>query len=145
MKLDHIAIIASDYQKALAFYGILGFQEIERVKRPFDIMGMLECDGVWIELFEKAAPARLTEPEALGLRHIAFATDDLDKKLEQLHPKRNRNRGNTHRPARQTIYLFEGPGWTAHRNQGGIAEEIINSICQLFFLTSAAQSAKIRL
>lgn len=110
MKLDHIAIIASDYQKALAFYGILGFQEIERVKRPFDIMGMLECDGVWIELFEKAAPARLTEPEALGLRHI-----------------------------------FEGPGWTAHRNQGGIAEEIINSICQLFFLTSAAQSAKIRL
>ena len=36
MKLDHIAIIASDYQKALAFYGILGFQEIERVKRPFD-------------------------------------------------------------------------------------------------------------
>lgn len=60
MKLDHIAIIASDYQKALAFYGILGFQEIERVKRPFDIMGMLECDGVWIELFEKAAPARLT-------------------------------------------------------------------------------------
>lgn len=85
MKLDHIAIIASDYQKALAFYGILGFQEIERVKRPFDIMGMLECDGVWIELFEKAAPARLTEPEALGLRHIAFATDDLDKKLEQLH------------------------------------------------------------
>ena len=85
MKLDHIAIIASDYQKALAFYGILGFQEIERVKRPFDIMGMLECDGVWIELFEKAAPARLTEPEALGLRHIAFATDDLDKKVEQLH------------------------------------------------------------
>ena len=85
MKLDHIAIIASDYQKALAFYGILGFQEIERVKRPFDSMGMLECDGVWIELFEKAAPARLTEPEALGLRHIAFATDDLDKKLEQLH------------------------------------------------------------
>ena len=85
MKLDHIAIIASDYQKALAFYGILGFQEIERVKRQFDIMGMLECDGVWIELFEKAAPARLTEPEALGLRHIAFATDDLDKKLEQLH------------------------------------------------------------
>ena len=85
MKLDHIAIIASDYQKALAFYGILGFQEIERGKRPFDIMGMLECDGVWIELFEKAAPARLTEPEALGLRHIAFATDDLDKKLEQLH------------------------------------------------------------
>ena len=69
----------------MAFYGILGFQEIERVKRPFDIMGMLECDGVWIELFEKAAPARLTEPEALGLRHIAFATDDLDKKLEQLH------------------------------------------------------------
>ena len=126
MKLDHIAIIASDYQKALAFYGILGFQEIERVKRPFDIMGMLECDGVWIELFEKAAPARLTEPEALA-------------------PKRNRNRGNTHRPARQTIYLFEGPGWTAHRNQGGIAEEIINSICQLFFLTSTAQSAKIRL
>ena len=48
-------------------------------------MGMLECDGVWIELFEKAAPARLTEPEALGLRHIAFATDDLDKKLERLH------------------------------------------------------------
>lgn len=39
MKLDHIAIIASDYQKALAFYGILGFQEIERDKRPFDIHG----------------------------------------------------------------------------------------------------------
>ena len=86
MKLDHIAIIASDYQKALAFYGILGFQEIERVKRPFDIMGMLECDGVWIELFEKkTAPARPSEPEALGLRHIAFVVGDLDGRLAQLH------------------------------------------------------------
>ena len=66
MKLDHVAIITSDYQKALTFYGLLGFTEIERVKRPFDI-------------------ARLTEPEALGLRHLAFSTNDLDGKLEQLH------------------------------------------------------------
>lgn len=84
MKLNHIAIIVSDYPRALKFYSILGFQEIEYYDRGFDILGMLEHNGIVLEVFEKSAPARITNPEALGLRHIAFTVTDLDAHIEIL-------------------------------------------------------------
>lgn len=87
MKLNHIAIIVSDYSQALAFYELLGFHETERHDRGFDILGMLEQGGIVLEIFEKNAPARVTNPEALGLRHIAFTVDDLDAQIAKLQVK----------------------------------------------------------
>ena len=81
MVLHHTAIIVSDEVSAVRFYGILGFSVRERHERPEknDVLLFLSDGTSTLELFVKPdAPARLTSPEALGLRHIAFECDDLD-------------------------------------------------------------------
>ena len=76
----HIAIIASDYQKAREFYvEKLGFELFREVYRPEvpDHLWMLRQGNVVLELFIKPnAPQRVTQPEALGLRHLAFHVED---------------------------------------------------------------------
>ena len=79
-KAHHIAIIASDYQKAKEFYvEKLGFELFREVYRPEvpDHLWMLRQGNVVLELFIKPnAPQRVTQPEALGLRHLAFHVED---------------------------------------------------------------------
>jgi glyoxylase I family protein len=83
-QVHHIAIIASDYARSKAFYcGILGFtlqQEIYRTERD-SWKGDLALNGQYlIELFSfPTPPARISHPEACGLRHLAFAVDDIDR------------------------------------------------------------------
>ena len=77
----HIAVICSDEEKALKFYvDKLGF----RVAKTFwreqqgDWLRMLRLGDTVIELFIKPdAPQRPTQPEALGLRHLAFQVEDV--------------------------------------------------------------------
>ena len=78
----HVAVICSDEAKALRFYvDKLGFaleKEVWREDRE-DWLRMLRLGGTVIELFVKAdAPKRPTEPEALGLRHLAFRVADIE-------------------------------------------------------------------
>lgn len=82
MRIHHIAIIASDYARAKEFYTrILGFEIIretyreERKSWKVD----LRVGEAEIELFSfPNPPPRLTNPEARGLRHLAFAVSDFD-------------------------------------------------------------------
>ena len=78
----HIAIIATDYAKAKEFYiDKLGFELYREVYRPAqqDYLRMLRKGDTVLELFVRPdAPARLTNPEAQGLRHLAFHVDDID-------------------------------------------------------------------
>ena len=80
-KVDHIAIIASDYQRSKAFYcDILGFtllSESYREERD-SWKGDLALQGHYlIELFSfPSPPERVSHPEACGLRHLAFSVDD---------------------------------------------------------------------
>lgn len=82
-QIHHIAIIASDYARSKAFYcDILGFtlqQEVWREARD-SWKGDLALNGQYvIELFSfPSPPARVNQPEACGLRHLAFAVDDID-------------------------------------------------------------------
>lgn len=82
-QIHHIAIIASDYARSKAFYcDILGFtlqQEVWREARG-SWKGDLALNGQYvIELFSfPSPPARVSQPEACGLRHLAFAVDDID-------------------------------------------------------------------
>ena len=75
-KQHHIAIICSDYAKAKEFYiDKLGFELVREVYRPAqdDYLRMLKQGDTVLELFIKPdAPARVTKPEALGLRHLCF-------------------------------------------------------------------------
>jgi glyoxylase I family protein len=91
-KIHHVAIIASDYQKSKQFYtDVLGCkienevyrEESESYKLDLSLQGTY-C----IELFSfPKTPARLSRPEAAGLRHIAFAVRDLDSSVEFLRSK----------------------------------------------------------
>ncbi len=80
-KQHHVAIICSDYGRSKAFYvDKLGFQVIREVWREErqDYLTMLRSGDVVLELFTKPdAPRRPTQPEALGLRHLAFQVEDV--------------------------------------------------------------------
>ena len=87
--IHHVAIIASDYDKAKEFYvDKLGFKvkrEVERKEREDFIIFLDVGDNIEIELFiEKNPPERVTRPEARGLRHLAFKVDDIYKSVEEL-------------------------------------------------------------
>lgn len=88
-KLHHIAIIVSDYEKSKYFYTqILGFKilrEVYREERKSYKLD-LELNGQYvIELFSfPNPPARLSDPEATGLRHLAFEVDNLEQEIAHL-------------------------------------------------------------
>jgi len=80
-KQHHIAVICSDYAKAKEFYiDKLGFSLEKEFYRPAsnDYLRMLRLGDTVIELFIRPdAPARVNNPEAMGLRHLAFCVDDI--------------------------------------------------------------------
>ncbi|RYY57849.1 MAG: VOC family protein [Chitinophagaceae bacterium] len=90
--VHHIAIICSDYQRSKQFYtGTLGLQilrEVYREERKSYKLD-LELNGHYIiELFSfPDPPARPSRPEALGLRHLAFATRDVASAKASLESK----------------------------------------------------------
>ena len=88
-RLHHIAIICSDYERAKDFYvRILGLQVVRgnyRVERQSWKLDLASCEGWQIELFTyPGTPPRPTQPEALGLRHLAFAVENLDAAVAHL-------------------------------------------------------------
>ena len=80
-KQHHIAVIATSYEKAKEFYiDKLGFQLTREVYRPEqrDYLRMLQQGDTVLELFIKPdAPERVNNPEAKGLRHLAFHVEDI--------------------------------------------------------------------
>lgn len=87
--LHHIAIICSDYQKSKQFYTqVLGFevhQEVYRKERNSYKLDLALNGTYVIELFSFPNPKhRATQPEATGLRHIAFAVEDILGSIDHL-------------------------------------------------------------
>ena len=84
----HIAVISSDWEKARAFYvDKLGFELIREVYRPEqdDYLRMLQQGDTVLELFIKPEnPERVTNPEAKGLRHLAFRVEDIEPAVKWL-------------------------------------------------------------
>ena len=81
MELDHIALIVSK-EENLAFYKKLGFVEKNRIERGYDTVVFMECDELLLEVFiDPNHPARVTYPEAMGLRHIAFVVESLEEAM----------------------------------------------------------------
>lgn len=87
-KVHHIAIICSDYNRSLSFYRSLGFEilyEYYRAERQSYKTDLALNGDYLIELFSfPDPPERLSYPEARGLRHLAFETDDLDEAVTEL-------------------------------------------------------------
>lgn len=88
LRVHHIAIICSDYARSRHFYAeILGLPVLAEVYR--EARRSWKCDldagNAQIELFSfPDPPVRPSYPEACGLRHLAFATADLDGAVARL-------------------------------------------------------------
>lgn len=82
--LHHTAIIVSS-EAGVEFYKELGFTEENRIDRGYDQIVWLNGYGECLKLFiDSTHPKRVTNPEALGLRHLAFEVDDVDAEWEKL-------------------------------------------------------------
>ncbi|MFM2228888.1 MAG: hypothetical protein RL607_146 [Bacteroidota bacterium] len=87
--VHHIAIIVSDYEKSKVFYTeVLGFEILQVVYREERQSYKLDLalNGTYlIELFSfPDYQPRASRPEALGLRHLAFAVDDIEATISKL-------------------------------------------------------------
>ena len=88
-KVHHIAAICSDYQRSLDFYTrILGLKvlaEHYRESRDSYKTDLALGDEYVIELFSfPSPPPRVTNPEAAGLRHLAFEVDSIAETVAEL-------------------------------------------------------------
>lgn len=81
-RIHHAAIICSDYPASKRFYteclGLRVVAENFRAARNSYKLDLALPDGSQVELFSfEGAPPRPSYPEALGLRHLAFAVADI--------------------------------------------------------------------
>ena len=88
--IHHIAIICSDYEVSKKFYtevlGLTIIQEIYRSERQSYKLDLALNGNYVIELFSfPNPPKRASRPEASGLRHLAFAVDNLEVIINHLN------------------------------------------------------------
>ena len=120
-KQHHIAIISSSWEKAKDFYiDKLGFELTREVWRPAqnDYLRMLTLGQTTLELFIRPdAPQRVNNPEAMGLRHLAFRVEDAVAAAAWLNA-----RGIETEPIRED--LVNGGKFTFFRDPDGLPLEI---------------------
>ena len=120
-KQHHIAVISSDWEKAREFYiEKLGFQMIREVYRSAqdDWLRMLQQGETTLELFIRPdAPQRVNNPEARGLRHLAFRVEDAVAAAAWLN-----ERGIETEPIRED--LVNGGKFTFFKDPDGLPLEI---------------------
>ncbi|MCX8473253.1 MAG: VOC family protein [Sediminibacterium sp.] len=85
----HVAIICSDYNKSKHFYkeilGLKIIREIYRAERCSYKLDVALSESFFIELFSfPNPPLRLSQPEAVGLRHLAFGVNNIENFIEYL-------------------------------------------------------------
>ena len=90
--VHHVAIICADYERSKQFYtetlGLTIVQETYRAERQSYKLDLAVNGQYQIELFSfPNSPARPSKPEALGLRHLAFAVTDIDAAIADLNRK----------------------------------------------------------
>lgn len=87
--VHHIAIICSDYEKSKQFYttvlGLTVIKETYRANRQSYKLDLALNGNYIIELFSfPNPPQRSSQPEAAGLRHLAFEVKDIEAAVSRL-------------------------------------------------------------
>ncbi len=121
-EVHHIAIICSDYQRSKTFYttvlGLKVVREVYRQERDSYKLDLSLNGQYIIELFSfPHPPQRPSGPEATGLRHLAFAVEDLDFSVNALKEK-----GLTAEPVRTDE--FTGKRFTFFQDPDGLPIEL---------------------
>lgn len=120
--IHHIAIICSNYEKSKDFYvNKLGFEilaENYRSERDSYKLDLKVGDKYQIELFYfPTPPKRVDNPEACGLRHIAFEVKNINEVIEKLN-----SLGIATEPIRTDP--FTGNNFTFFKDPDGLPVEI---------------------
>lgn len=120
--IHHIAVICSDYEKSKEFYvKILGFTilgEVYRAERDSYKLDLALNGEYVIELFSfPNPPLRTSRPEAAGLRHLAFAVNNIEDEVQIL-----RNHGINVEEIR--IDEFTGKKYTFFADPDGLPLEL---------------------
>ena len=120
-KQHHIAVICSNWDAAREFYvNKLGFELTLEAYRPAqnDYLRMLSLGETTLEVFIRPdAPQRVNNPEAMGLRHLAFRVEDAEAAAAWLN-----SRGIETEPVREDPY--NGGKFTFFRDPDGLPLEI---------------------
>ena len=83
--LHHFAIIVSS-EKSVDFYSRLGFVEQFRKSREKDTIVLMEGYGIKLEMFiDPYHPEHATNPENIGIRHLALKVDSCEKLPEEFN------------------------------------------------------------
>ena len=118
---DHILIVASDLERSIKFYTLIGFEHLETIERPNDRVAVMRLGSVKIELMNlPEGKETLREPRKLtdlGFRHIGLKIDDLNEVYERLKdkigfdspPRKIQGRGN-----RMTVFFKDPDGVEMH-------------------------------
>lgn len=88
-RIHHLAIICSNYKRSKNFYvhvlGLSVVKETYRAERDSYKLDLAVANTYQIELFSfPNPPARVNNPEAQGLRHLAFAVTDVEACVRHL-------------------------------------------------------------
>jgi glyoxylase I family protein len=92
LKVHHIAIICSDYQQSKQFYteilGLKIIREVYRETRDSYKLDLAIGENYIIELFSfPQPPKRISQPEACGLRHLAFEVKNIEDTKKAIENK----------------------------------------------------------
>lgn len=124
--IHHVAIICSDYDKSKYFYTeILGLSVIAENYRQDRASYKLDLrlpSGEQIELFSfPNPPQRVSSPEALGLRHLAFSVSSVEQVCTYLMSKNI---------AVESVRIdeFTGRKYTFFNDPDGLPLEIYESV-----------------
>lgn len=120
--IHHIAIIVSDYEKSKDFYvnklGFEIFRENYRAERDDWKLDLRVNDTTELEIFGvNNPPKRVNRPEAAGLRHLAFYTEDVEAAAAELAEK-----GISMEPVR--VDEFSGKRFTFFADPDGLPIEL---------------------
>ncbi|NOU67271.1 VOC family protein [Paenibacillus sp. LMG 31461] len=92
-QMHHVAIICSDYEQSKHFYvdllGLTVIHETYRAERDSYKLDLRIGDTAQeIELFSfPNPPLRVNQPEARGLRHLAFVVANMEQSVQELESK----------------------------------------------------------
>lgn len=82
--IHHFAIIASS-EESVSYYERLGFHEVYRKERKYDTVVLLDGYSMQIEMFvDPNHPERATNPENMGLRHLALKVEKIEETVAEL-------------------------------------------------------------
>lgn len=120
--IHHVAIICSDYQRSKSFYtellGLKVIAEHYRESRDSYKLDLALPDGGQIELFSfPTPPPRVSNPEAQGLRHLAFLVSSVEAAADEL-----REHGVEVEPIR--VDEFTGKRFTFFQDPDGLPLEL---------------------